>query len=125
MIFAIGHDIVEVKRINDLYTKYHDAFLDKILSQPEKIIYKNENKSINYLAKRFAAKEAFAKACGTGLRHPILLPGISILNDSLGKPYFKFNDEINSWLIANKIKTFHLSISDEKNLASAFVILEN
>lgn len=122
MIFAIGHDIVEIKRIKDLYTKYQDAFLDKILSQPEKIIYKNKN--INYLAKRFAAKEAFAKACGTGLRHPILLPGISILNDGLGKPYFKFNDEINSWLITNKIKTCHLSISDEKNLASAFVILE-
>lgn len=124
MIFAIGHDIVEIKRIEELYTKYGNAFLNKILSEDEKIIYANNNKNSNYLAKRFAAKEAFAKACGTGLRPPILLPGISILNNEHGKPYFKFNVEIDSWLANNKIKTCHLSLSDEKILASAFVILE-
>lgn len=124
MIFAIGHDIVEIKRIEELYAKYGNAFLNKILSENEKTIYANKNKNSNYLAKRFAAKEAFAKACGTGLRLPILLPGISILNNQYGQPYFKFNAEITSWLANNKIKTCHLSLSDEKILASAFVILE-
>ena len=124
MIFAIGHDIVETMRIQNLLDKYDNAFLNKILSPIELAIYKEDNKNINYIAKRFAAKEAFAKACGTGLRAPILLPNISVLNDSLGKPEFKFNEEIQNWLKERNITSCHLSISDEKNLASAFVILE-
>ena len=124
MIFAIGHDIVETSRIQKLLDNHGNAFLNKILSPTEIVIYQTEKKNINYLAKRFAAKEAFAKACGTGLRAPILLPGISVINDSLGKPEFTFNEEINNWLMEKKILSCHLSISDEKNLASAFVILE-
>jgi holo-[acyl-carrier protein] synthase len=124
MIFAIGHDIVEISRIKVLFDRYGDALLRKILSPQERIIYQQEHKNINYLAKRFAAKEAFAKACNTGLRPPILLPNISVLNDSLGKPEFSFNQEIKHWLAVKNIQHCHLSISDEKNLAAAFVILE-
>lgn len=124
MIFAIGHDIVETARIQSLLDKYGGAFLNKILSSTEIIIYQTEKKNINYIAKRFAAKEAFAKACGTGLRAPILLSGISVVNDQLGKPGFKFDEEIQNWLTARNIVACHLSISDEKNLASAFVTLE-
>lgn len=124
MIFAIGHDIVDTDRIKVLLDQYGNTFLKKILSLEEIIVYQTKNNNINYLAKRFAAKEAFAKACGTGLRPPILLPNISILNDSLGKPEFKFSDDIKNWLLDKKITSCHLSISDEKNLASAFVILE-
>lgn len=124
MIFGIGHDVVEVKRIEKLYAKYKESFLDKILSKEEQLIYQEQKKTIHYLAKRFAAKEAFAKACGTGFRDIITLPGITVINDELGKPTFNFNLKIKEWLLDKKIHGIHVSISDETNIASAFVILE-
>lgn len=126
MIYAIGHDIVNNNRIKYLYSKYGHRFVDKILSVQEKDIFnkKNEFNKIPYLAKRFAAKEAFAKACGIGVVFPILLPNISIINDKLGKPTFAFNKDINEWLITRKISNCHLSLSDENELSSAVVVLE-
>jgi holo-[acyl-carrier protein] synthase len=80
---------------------------------------------VKFVAKRFAAKEAFAKACGTGLRAPILLSNISVENDDLGKPYFVFAPPLQNWLDAKGIVKYHLSLSDERSLSSAFVILES
>lgn len=124
MIIGIGHDIVENERIHDLYLKYGDLFLKKVLSPEEISIFKQQQKSINYIAKRFAAKEAFAKACGTGIRAPILFPAITVMNNELGKPIFKFNEQIDTWLTTHTINSVHISLSDENKLSSAFVILE-
>lgn len=124
MIYGIGHDITENNRIRNLLELYSDKFITRILTPLEQEIFIKKKDKVRFLAKRFAAKEAFAKACGTGLREPIILQNISILNDDLGKPYFKFSIEITKWLIQNKINHCHLSISDEINLSSAFVILE-
>lgn len=124
MIYGIGHDIVENNRINKLMDQYSNKFIQKILTPLEQEIFITKKDKIRFIAKRFAAKEAFAKACGTGLRDPILLNSISIINDELGKPCFKFSVEIEKWLIKNQINHCHLSISDEVNLSSAFVILE-
>lgn len=124
MIFAIGHDIVENERIARLLDAYGQQFIDKILSNTEQMaLFSRQNKA-RFIAKRFAAKEAFAKACGTGLRSPILMPQISVTNDALGKPSFVFTPAINQWLHAHQIIHCHLSLSDEINLSSAFVILE-
>ncbi|MCC2626158.1 MAG: holo-ACP synthase [Burkholderiales bacterium] len=123
-IYSIGHDIVENKRIDDLIEKYSARFIDKILSVSEKEVFANKNDKIRFVAKRFAAKEAFAKACGIGLRDPVLMPKISISNDALGKPYFVLDSTIISFLDSHGIGTCHLSISDEINLSSAFVVLE-
>lgn len=124
MIYGIGHDIVENNRIANLLELYGQRFINKVLSPIEQDIFKQQKYNINYVAKRFAAKESFAKACGTGLRTPIFMPSISILNNELGKPYFTFNENINFWLIMHKITTCHISISDEESISSAFVILE-
>lgn len=124
MIYAIGHDIVEIQRIQFLFNRYSTRLIDKVLSESEKQILLTHQNPGRFIAKRFAAKEAFAKACGTGLRSPILMPNIAIVNDSLGKPSFNFANEIQEWLHAHSIKYCHLSISDETNLASAFVVLE-
>ena len=75
-------------------------------------------------AKRFAAKEALAKAFGTGIRHPVSLSHIRITHDHLGKPYFTFHPALNELARNEGITRHHLSISDELNLACAFVILE-
>ena len=124
MIYGIGHDIVENKRIANLIKEHGDRFLDKILSKQEHEIYEQQINNVNYVAKRFAAKEAFAKGCGTGLRSPIVMRNISVLNDELGKPYFVFNDSINFWLMVRKICSCHISISDDELMSSAFVVLE-
>lgn len=123
-IFSIGHDIVENNRIASLMEKYKKHFINKILSDKEKEIFATKANKVSFLAKRFSAKEAFAKACGCGLRNPILLPRISIGNDRLGKPYFVFDDSILDYLENLGVNKWHLSISDEANLSSAFVILE-
>ena len=123
-IYAIGHDIVENKRIKTLIDQYGQKFVQKILSASEQEILLTKSDKSKFIAKRFAAKEAFAKACGTGLRAPILMHSISIANDSLGKPYFIFDDNINTWLDNKHITSCHLSLSDENYLSSAFVVLE-
>ena len=106
MIYSIGHDIVENTRITQIIEKYGDRFINKILTEEEKHQLANRHDKVRFLAKRFAAKEAFGKACGTGLRTPILMKHISVVNDSNGKPFFKFATEIegkykNSKLLVN------------------------
>ena len=124
MIYAIGHDLIENKRIAQLIEAHGQRFIDKMLSKHEQIIFNQHKNQVNYLAKRFAAKEAFAKACGTGIRTPILMPNISVLNDELGKPYFVFDDAIDFWLLMRKINRCHISLSDDELISSAFVVLE-
>jgi holo-[acyl-carrier protein] synthase len=123
-IYAIGHDIVENDRIKKLLNQHGQQFVLKILSKSEQKLLTTKTDKVRFIAKRFAAKEAFAKACGTGLRAPILMPSISIANDSLGKPSFIFDDSIQAWLDEKQITSCHLSLSDENSLSSAFVVLE-
>ncbi len=124
MIYGIGHDIVDNQRINKLIVRYQQRFLQHILTPLEINIYTSGTSSSNFVAKRFAAKEAFAKACGTGLRSPILLTNISILNDSLGRPYLVLAEELVAWLNSSGISQWHLTLSDEKQFSSAVVVLE-
>ena len=125
MIFGIGHDIVENSRIAKLHDDYQINFAKKILTRLELVVYSNKKDKVQFLAKRFAAKEAFAKACQTGLRNPVTLHNIGILNNQLGKPYFYFTNELSAWLKTKNITNAHLSISDEATISSAFVILES
>lgn len=78
-----------------------------------------------FLAKRWAAKEAFAKAAGTGMRAPIKWSGITIVHDALGRPELRFAPFIEAWLHRRGIDRCHLSITDEHDFACAFVILEH
>ncbi len=78
-----------------------------------------------WLAKRWAAKEAFAKAAGTGMRAPIKWSGISIVHDALGRPDLRFAPFIQAWLHRRGIDRCHVSITDERDFACAFVVLEH
>lgn len=127
MLFGIGHDIVDNERIAKLYNNYSERFVNKVLSEIEKnelLKYKSSKRQISYIAKRFATKEAFAKACGLGIRSPILMPNISVLNDSLGKPKLLFAPAVALWLKDHGVTNCLVSLTDEKNVSSAFVILE-
>ncbi len=123
-ILGIGVDIVHNKRIeNSLKNK---KFVNRIFSKKE-IVYSNKYEhKVYYFSKRFAAKESFSKALGTGIRSGLNFKDIEIYNDKMGKPYFFLNKKIkDSILKKKKIKNFELflSISDEKDYSIAFTII--
>lgn len=124
MIFGIGTDIVEVNRIEASIAQFGDDFAKRILADSEFASYQQSQIKPRFLAKRFAAKEAFSKALGTGLRAPATFQNIAVSHDALGKPILVLAAELQAMLLAKNITQTHISISDEKNLAAAFVILE-
>ncbi|PKO34909.1 MAG: holo-ACP synthase [Betaproteobacteria bacterium HGW-Betaproteobacteria-7] len=121
MIHGIGTDIVAVARLRGMWERHGERALDKLLAPQEREDFARAADKGRFLAKRFAAKEAFAKAFGTGVRPPVLLPAIAVTHDELGKPTFVFNGPL---AVAAQHLTAHLSISDEAEYAVAYVILE-
>lgn len=124
MIYGIGTDIVEVGRIESSIEKFDDDFALRILATSEMPSYLDSHIKARFLAKRFAAKEAFSKALGTGLREPATFQNIAVSHDDLGKPFFVLAKELQDFLTEKNISHMHLTISDEKNMAAAFVVLE-
>ncbi len=124
MIYGIGTDIVEVVRIEESLSRFGDAFAQRILNNTEWQEYEASRVKARFLAKRFAAKEAFAKALGTGIRGAASFENIGIGHDALGKPEFQLAPALQEWLVEKGVGQLHLSISDEKALAAAFVVLE-
>ena len=129
MIYGIGTDVVEVARIEASIEQFGDAFAKRVLAESELASYlglglKDSQIKPRFLAKRFAAKEAFAKALGTGLRAPATFQNIAVSHDDLGKPILILSHELQALLQSKSITQTHISISDERNLATAFVVLE-
>lgn len=124
MIYGIGTDIVEIPRISFLLDRFGDRFARRILTLDEWRDYESSKLSGSFLAKRFAAKEAFSKALGTGLRYPVSFGTIAVVRNELGKPGFRFHGILESFLKECGITRHHLSLSDEKSVACAFVVLE-
>ena len=124
MIYGIGTDIVTISRIERLYKKYGITFAERMLSRIELLEFTDASDQVNFLAKRFAAKEAFGKAVGTGLRVPVTLRQIGVGHDALGKPEFICEPELQQWLNKKRIQEVHLSFSVEKGQVIAFAIAE-
>ena len=124
-ILGIGVDVVENKRIKKLVKS--SSFKNRIYSFNELKQSKVIKNKLAYFSKRFAAKEAFSKALGTGFRINLNFKDIEVLNDKLGKPYYVKNKKITN-IIKKKFKikkfSFFLSISDEKNYSTAFAIIQ-
>ena len=123
MIHGIGTDIVAVARIVEFHRKFGERALEKVLAPDERDACRAALEPARFLAKRFAAKEAFAKALGTGVRTPVLLPAIAVTHDALGKPAFEFSDALADYMSERGL-TAHLSLSDEKDNVIAFVVVE-
>ena len=124
-ILGIGVDIVENKRIQKLIKNH--LFKKRIYSSKELKQSNAANNKVSYFSKRFAAKEAFSKALGTGFRINLNFKDIEVVNDKMGKPYYVKNKKITKIIQKNfKIKNFKffLSISDEKKYSTAFAIIE-
>lgn len=123
MIFGIGTDIVHVDRMRDSLEKHGDKFARRILTEPEFSEFSDKQDKAAFLAKRFAAKEATAKAMGTGFSQGLSLRHIGVKHDEAGKPLLEFLDVAEEFLHDNNIKQMHLSLADERDYAVAFVTL--
>ena len=125
-IFGIGTDIVNIKRMDRALKKYGFNFKSKIFSKKEIIYCEKKKNSSAFYAKRFAAKEAFSKALGTGIRKGVNLKNIEISNNIHGKPFILLKGSVANYL-KKKVKTkkydIHLSLSDDKPWAQATVII--
>ena len=124
-ILGIGVDIVENKRLKKSIK--NKSFLSRLFTLPEIRNSKLIKDKSTYFSKKFAAKESFSKALGTGFRKGLNFKDVEILNDNLGKPYFRFNNKtkkiISKTLKAKNFDIF-LSISDEKEYSIAFTIIQ-
>lgn len=124
MIAGVGTDIVAVARLGRLYERHGARALEKLLAPSEFADFSRAADPARFLAKRFAAKEAFGKALGIGIAAPATLPSIAVTHDELGKPAFGYAPLLARHL-AERGLTAHLSISDEAAYAVAFVVLES
>ena len=124
-IFGVGVDLVKNQRIKQSIKK--KGFVEKIFSKKEIFYSQKTSNKVNFFAKRFAAKEAFSKALGTGFRGGISFKKIEILNDKMGKPYYYNSNNIKR-IIYNRFKLksydLFLSISDETDYSVAFTVIQ-
>ena len=124
MIAGIGLDIIEIVRLSKVIEKYPDAFLKYVYTEEEQKIAKSRRNSIQFLAGRWAAKEAFVKALGVGIGHHCHWLDIAILNDEKGRPTVRLKGRGLKTTEELSISRINVSISHEISMASAFVVLE-
>jgi holo-[acyl-carrier protein] synthase len=124
MIYGIGTDIVSIERIQQTLDRHGAQFAQRILTDAELVELNDVKDATAWLAKRWAAKEAFGKAAGIGIRAPLTLNAIGVVNDAEGKPTFEVSPAVKVWLDKRGIARTHVSISDEREHAIAFVVFE-
>jgi holo-[acyl-carrier protein] synthase len=124
MIYGIGIDVVEPQRVSRLLDRFGERFARRVLTELEWPGYAKTVNRVLFVANRFAAKEAFSKAMGTGFRYPVTLQCISIVQDRRGKPGFTFHPRLQQVVESEGITGHYVTISDEKSLACACVVLE-
>lgn len=123
-IVGIGSDIVAIARIRAIHKRYGSVFVDRVLAAAEGVYYRAALDPVAFLAKRFAAKESVAKALGTGFRaEGVLLQDIEIHKEPSGRPYVVLKGGARKEQERQQIQAIHLSLSDERDFALAFVIL--
>lgn len=123
-IYGIGTDIVQCERINKLWIEHGMNFAQRILSDYELLAFADQKTNhVAFLSKRFAAKEAVAKALGTGFRDDVFITQVGIETDNKGKPVVKFYGKTKDYIATKNITDIHISISDELEYVVAFVII--
>lgn len=123
MIHGIGTDIVQIERIGASLARHGERFAARILAVCERDAFAGSRDPARFLAKRFAAKEAFGKALGTGVAAPATLHALSIGHDARGKPLFHYSDDLARYLAERRMAA-HLSLSDETDYVVAFAVIE-
>ncbi len=128
MIFGIGTDVCDVTRIEAALRRHGDRFAQRVLGPDELRVFearraRGPRRGVSYLATRFSAKEAFSKAIGLGMRMPMTWRACQVLNAPSGKPEIRLDGELARWFTQRRLHAF-VSVSDEANIATAFVVIE-
>ncbi len=123
-ILGLGTDIVEVARIKQVMDSSGHRFAKRLLSEAEYQHYLQHAQPVRYMAKRFAVKEAAAKALGTGFRNGLAFNQFEVYNDTLGKPCLRFYGQARSMIRLMGVRRVHVTLADERRYACATVILE-
>ena len=124
MIYGVGSDLIEIPRVERILARFGERFAQRILCESELRRFRAHTKPAAYLAKRFAAKEAFTKALGTGIHAPANWHGVWVINLESGKPQLEYSPELARLLRDRGIQRSHLTLTDERGMAAATVILE-
>jgi len=124
MIKGIGTDLVKTSRIEASFERWGDRFAKKILTRDELLSYENTKNRVKFLSKRFAAKEAVAKALGTGMRGGVHFSNIEIRHHNTGAPFVVLYDASKDRADVLAVHHSHLSISDDDGYAIAFVVFD-
>lgn len=127
-IYGIGTDICEIPRIEAALARHGERFALKVLGPGEVEVFRARlvrarKRGVNYLATRFAAKEAFAKAIGLGLRMPMTWRACETLNAPSGQPQIRLHGQLADWFAARRLLA-HVTVTDESAYAAAFVVVE-
>jgi holo-[acyl-carrier-protein] synthase len=128
MIVGIGTDVCDVTRIAAALARHGDRFAQRVLGPDEWRVFESrraraERRGVSYLATRFSAKEAFSKAIGLGMRSPMSWRACEVINATGGKPEVRLHGALAQWFEERQLRAF-VSVSDEANVATAFVIVE-
>jgi holo-[acyl-carrier protein] synthase len=127
VIVGIGTDVVSIERIAGVLARHGERFVNRVLTTDERARYErtNEKARPGHLAKRWAAKEAFAKAIGTGIHPPFTWHSITVGRDAKGKPLVIPSEPMEQHLKSLGVTHAHISLTDDAGVAVAFVVLEN
>ena len=128
MIYGIGTDICDVRRIRASLEKHGERFALKVLADGEMATWKARSvrwpeRGVRYLATRFSAKEAFSKAVGMGMRMPMTWKHCEIIKLDSGQPAIRLHGELKAWFERNQLQA-HLSVTDESDYAASFCVVE-
>ena len=128
MIYGIGTDLCDLRRIEAALARRGERFARKVLGPAEWPVYAERSarwpaRGIAYLGTRFSAKEAFSKAIGLGLHAPMAWRACEILNEPGGKPFIRLSGELARWFEARSL-TAHVSVTDESGHAASYVVVE-
>ncbi len=124
MIVGIGTDVCSIERIGKTLERFGERFVKRILTPEERVRFGHTRDKAGHFAKRFAAKEAFAKALGTGVHPPFTWRSITVTRDRRGKPGIRPSAAMAEHLKQVGITDLHISLSDDAGVAVAFVVLE-
>ncbi|HEY7673987.1 MAG TPA: holo-ACP synthase [Burkholderiales bacterium] len=124
MILGIGTDLCEIARVERALERFGEKFAARVLVDSELQRFRRHRKPAAYLAKRFAAKEAFSKALGTGIHYPVNWHNVWVENARSGKPSLGFSQPLAAFLERRGVENVFVSITDEVGMACAFVVVE-
>ncbi len=124
MIVGIGTDVCSIERVAGVLERHGERFVRRILTEHERPRFERTRDKAGHLAKRFAAKEAFSKAIGTGIHPPFNWHSISVGRDPRGKPLIVPSEAMARHLASLGVVRAHISLTDDHDVAMAFVVLE-